>query len=169
MMSGWSARLGWLVLASAMGGCVLGPDPSDPSLPPTAEAPPQLVAAYHLVEDGRQQLAIGRTDAALATFQKALALAPSSPHANLALGEAKLRQGEARSALIYCDRVARLTGNDPLWRLRVAGLRGRAYEAAGDLTRARAAYEEALAIDPRDAEAREGVARLDALPGGARP
>ncbi|MEO5656327.1 MAG: tetratricopeptide repeat protein, partial [Nitrospiria bacterium] len=110
-MIGWSAL--WRVaLASAMvGGCVLGePEPTDPSLPPTAEAPPQLVAAYHLVEDGRQQLALGRTDAALATFQKALALAPSSPHANLALGEAKLRRGEARSALIYCDRVARLTG-----------------------------------------------------------
>lgn len=156
---------GVLVAAVALvAGCLSPGGGPDSSLPPVEGAAPQLVAAYHLVEDGRQQLALGRTDAALATFQKALALAPSSPHANLALAEAKLHKGNARAALIYCDRVSRLTGDDAEWRVRVAALRGQAYEAMGDVARARDAYREALALDARHVEAREGLARLDTTP-----
>jgi tetratricopeptide (TPR) repeat protein len=140
------------------------PLPSDEPIPPDASAAPQVVAAYHLVEDGRQQLAIGQTAAAIATFQKALALAPSSPHANFALGEAKLRQADYRAVLIYCDRVARLVGNDPEWRRRVALLRGQAYEGAGDVASAREAYLDVLRLDPGSGDARDGLGRLGDAP-----
>jgi len=156
------------VLAGALLGCVLDrPVPGDQPIPPEATAAPQVVAAYHLVEEGRQQLAVGRTASAIATFQKALALAPSSPHANLALGEAKLRQGDYRAALVYCDRVVRLVGDDPQWRPRVALLRGQAYEGDGDVVRARAAYRDTLRDDPDNRDAHEGLARVE--PGSSLP
>lgn len=137
---------------------------SNEPIPPDASAAPQVVAAYHLVEEGRQQLALGQAAEAIATFQKALALAPSSPHANFALGEAKLRQADYRAALVYGDRVARLVGNDPEWRRRVALLRGQAYEGAGDIARAREAYLDALRLDPGNDDARDGLARLGDAP-----
>ncbi len=150
------------VVLGALWGCVVERSPTaDQPIPPSS-APPQVVAAYHLVEDGQQQLALGQTGAAIATFQKALALAPSSPHANLALGEAKLRQADYRGALVYGDRVARLVGNDPEWFWRVSLLRAQAYEGIGDRVRARAAYRDVLKSVPDNAEAQAGLTRLDA-------
>ncbi|MBI3606384.1 MAG: tetratricopeptide repeat protein [Nitrospirae bacterium] len=145
----------------ALWGCAVKPlSTADQPIPLAAAASPQVVAAYHLVEDGKQQLALGQTGAAIATFQKALALAPSSPHANLALGEAKLRQADYRGALVYGDRVARLVGDDPEWLWRIALLRGQAYEGVGDRTRARAAYRDVLGVDPNNVEARAGLDRV---------
>jgi Tfp pilus assembly protein PilF len=150
------------IVVGALCGCVVDyPPTADAPIPP-ATASPQVVAAYHLVEDGQQQLALGNTDAAIATFQKALALAPSSPHANLALGEAKLRQADYRGALVYGDRVARLVGDDRAWLWRVALLRGQAYEGVGDRSRARTAYRDVLSVAPDNAEALAGLTRLDA-------
>lgn len=128
---------------------------------PDTGAPPQEVAAYHLVEDGRQQLAGGQTEIAIATFQKALALAPSSPHANLALAEAKVRQGAFKAALVYCDRVVRLVGDDPAWRLKLALTRAHAFEGVGDVVRALAEFRRVLEDDPGNAQAREALARLE--------
>ncbi len=128
---------------------------------PDTGAPPQEVAAYHLVQDGRQQLAGGQTEIAIATFQKALALAPSSPHANFALAEAKVQQGAFRDALVYCDRVVRLVGDDPAWRSRLALTRAHAFEGAGDVVRAAVEFRRVLDDDPGNAEAREALARLE--------
>ncbi len=157
-----------LATAALLGGllaCALErPLSSNEPIPPDASAAPQVVAAYHLVEEGRQQLALGQAAEAIATFQKALALAPSSPHANFALGEAKLRQADYRAALVYGDRVTRLVGNDPEWRRRVALLRGQAYEGAGDIARAREAYLDVLRLDPGNDDARDGLARLGDAP-----
>lgn len=133
---------------------------SDPPQPDTG-APPQEVAAFHLVADGRQQLAGGRTETAIATFQKALALAPSSPHANLALAEAKVRQGAFRAALVYCDRVVRLVGDDPAWRPKLALTRGHAFEGMGDAVRAAEEFRRVLDADPGNQQAREALIRLE--------
>ena len=131
---------------------------------PETDAPPQEVAAYHLVEDGRQQLASGQTETAMATFQKALALAPSSPHANLALAEAKIQQGQFRAALVYCDRVARLAGDDPAWRWRVALIRAHAFEGVGDVVRSAAEFRRVLDDVPDNADAQAGLVRLESAP-----
>lgn len=137
----------------------------DEPIPTTSSASPQVVAAYHLVEEGREQLARGETGFAVATFQKALALAPSSPHAYLALGEAKLKQADYRAALVYFDRVAGLTGDDPDWAFRVALLRGQAHEGAGHASQARADYQAALRLVPHNPDAEAALARLDSQPG----
>ncbi len=129
---------------------------------PDTHAPPQEVAAYHLVEEGREQLNGGQTDTAIATFQKALALAPSSPHANLALAEAKVEQGAFRAALVYCDRVSRLVGNDPAWQWRVSLIRAHAFEGSGDVVRAGEEFRRVLEEEPDNAEALAGVTRLQA-------
>ena len=130
-------------------------------IPPPSSASPQVVAAYHLVEEGREQLARGETGSAVATFQKALALAPSSPHASLALGEAKLKQADYRAALVYFDRVSNLTGDNPDWAFRLALLRGQAHEGAGNASQARADYQTALRLVPHSPEAEAALARLD--------
>jgi Tfp pilus assembly protein PilF len=150
-----------LLAAAALAGCVVRPlGPAEAPPAPESGSPPREVAAYHLVEDGREQLAMGRTATAIATFQKALALAPSSPHANLALAEAKVRQGEHRAALVYCERVVRLVGERGEWGWRVALIRALAYEGTGDRGRAVAEYRKVLAHIPEHPEALAGLARL---------
>jgi Tfp pilus assembly protein PilF len=158
----WRTGVAVLVLAAIVWGCgtPMATAPTDLVEPETG-SPPQEVAAYHLVEDGRRQLDAGRPGAAVATFQKALALAPSSPHANLALAEAKVRQGEYRSALIYTDRVLRLTADRSEWRWRVALIRALAFEGAGETARAQAEFRRVLDDDPTNSEARAGLARLE--------
>jgi Tfp pilus assembly protein PilF len=119
------------------------------------------VAAYHLVEDGRRQLDDGQIASAVATFQKALALAPSSPHANLALAEAKVRNGEFRTAIVYADRLLRLAGDRPEWRWRAALVRAQAFEGLGDVARATTEFTRVLDDDPTNDEARSALARLE--------
>jgi Tfp pilus assembly protein PilF len=162
-------RLGRFVLAVVVAGALsscTAIQSSRESLPPEpgTSAPPQEVAAYHLVEDGRQQLVGGQTEVAIATFQKALALAPSSPHANLALAEAKVQQGAFKAALVYCDRVVRLVGDDPAWRSKLALTRAHAFEGLGDVMRAMSEFRRVLDDDPGNWEAREALARLESAP-----
>jgi Tfp pilus assembly protein PilF len=151
-----------MVTALALGGCgtLQAYAPSAPAAP-DASAPPQEVVAYHLVEDGRRQLDAGQAAAAVATFQKALALAPSSPHANLALAEAKIRQGEFRAALVYANRVLRLTSERSEWRWRVALVRGQAFEGTGDAASAQAEFRRVLELDPGNEDAKSGLSRLE--------
>lgn len=159
----WSATVA-AILAAGLWSCI-APRPGEDAQPPqpNAGAPPQEVAAYHLVEDGRQQLTSGHTDTAIATFQKALALAPSSPHANLALAEAKVQRGEFRAALVYCDRVARLVGEDSEWGWRVALIRARAFEGTGDVARAAEEFRRVLEVEPDSVDARAGLTRVETL------
>lgn len=152
-------------MAGTLYSCVSLRPSEEPQAPqPDANAPPQEVAAYHLVEEGRQQLTGGQTETAIATFQKALALAPSSPHANLALAEAKVEQGAFRAALVYCDRVIRLVGDDPAWRWRVSLIRAHAFEGSGDVERAAVEFRRVLDEDPGNPDALAGAARLESLP-----
>lgn len=156
-------RLTVVVMISAgLWGCVAAPTSEEMASPqPETGAPPQEVAAYHLVEDGREQLADGQTEVALSTFQKALALSPSSPHANLALAEAKVQQGQFRAALVYCDRVTRLAGDDPAWRWRVALIRAHAFEGVGDVVRSATEYRRVLDDVPDNQDAKAGLVRLE--------
>jgi Tfp pilus assembly protein PilF len=157
-----SARIAVVLLTAIVCGCGAGRI-SAPSgaLEPDPGAPPREVAAYHLVEDGRRQLDGGQTASAVATFQQALALAPSSPHANLALAEAKIRQGEFRAALVYADRLLRLTGDRSEWRWRAALIRARAFEGMGDAARAHTEFRRVLDDDPTNDDAKSGLARVE--------
>lgn len=156
------ARIAAVLLAAIVWGCGAGRISAPTgALEPDPGAPPREVAAYHLVEDGRRQLEGGQTASAVATFQKALALAPSSPHANLALAEAKVRQGDFRAALVYADRVLRLTGDRAEWRWRAALVRARAFEGMGDAARARTEFTRVLNEDPTNDEAKSGLARVE--------
>ncbi|MFZ5875961.1 MAG: tetratricopeptide repeat protein [Nitrospirota bacterium] len=158
-LAAWSAAV---LLAAIVWGCGAARTSAPVgALEPDTGAPPQEVAAYHLVEDGRRQLEEGRTASAVATFQKAMALAPSSPHANLALAEAKLRQGEFRTAVVYADRLQRLAGDRPEWRWRAALVRAQAYEGLGDATRAKTEFTRVLDDDPTNEDARTGLGRLE--------
>jgi Tfp pilus assembly protein PilF len=155
-----------MLAALALGGCGTLQSPPPPDLAePDSTASPQEVVAYHLVEDGRRQLDDGQTAAAVATFQKALALAPASPYANLALADAKIRQGEFRGALIYANRVLRLTSERSEWRWRVALVRGRAFEGTGEPGRAEEEFRLVLEQDPTNEDAKAGLARIESAAG----
>jgi Tfp pilus assembly protein PilF len=157
-LAAWAAAA---VLTAIVWGCGVARTsaPTD-ALEPEIGALPQEVAAYHLVEDGRRQLDHGQIASAVATFQKALALAPSSPHANLALAEAKVRSGEFRAAIVYADRLDRLAGDRPEWRWRAALVRAQAFEGQGDVARATTEFTRVLDDDPTNDEAKSGLARL---------
>jgi Tfp pilus assembly protein PilF len=159
VLAAWAAAA---VLAAFVWGCGMARTsaPTD-ALEPETGALPQEVAAYHLVEDGRRQLDDGQIASAVATFQKALALAPSSPHANLALAEAKVRNGEFRTAIVYADRLLRLAGDRPEWRWRAALVRAQAFEGLGDVARATTEFTRVLDDDPTNDAARSGLARLE--------
>ena len=109
---------------------------------------------------GQTALAAGDADAALAAFEQALATLPSVPGdesdgarslpVHLALGEALLARGQATLAVEHFAQVQQLvqesaTPDPALRRAAVFGL-ARAYAAAGDVPRARAAFQEALTL-----------------------
>jgi transcriptional regulator with XRE-family HTH domain len=112
------------------------------------------------VAAGQAALAAGDAEGALAAFEQALATLPGvasdesdgarSLPVHLALGEALLARGQATLAVEHFAQVQQLVQDSPapdpaLRRAAVFGL-ARAYAAAGDVPRARAAFQEALTL-----------------------
>ncbi|MGE5358880.1 MAG: tetratricopeptide repeat protein, partial [Bacteroidales bacterium] len=121
----------------------------------TEQKDQQSLAAYHL-EAGRRLFAQENDRAATAELQRALYLAPYQAEAHLLLGRINLRNGRAREA-IGDLKIA-------LWSEESAAAHvalGEAYLQINDLSAARAEAQRALTLDPKSAEAKKLLERLD--------
>lgn len=192
---------GAALLAILLSGCSfdlgsfsLGPDKEaapKPSTTPSAEiSPANIKEAQGLATQGQALARAGKTDEALADYEKALALDPYNVQA--LNGRGLIHQGEKRHEQAIADfsaahglvpqradpLVARATSYLALDKLREAAgdldeavqsdpnnghawsMRGLAYEKLGDKAKAATCYNRALAIRPRDDAARSGLARV---------
>ncbi|MEZ5822225.1 MAG: tetratricopeptide repeat protein [Xanthobacteraceae bacterium] len=171
-----------------------GPDKEatpKPAATPTAEISAANVRdAQAYAVQGQTLARSGKTDEALAHFEKALTLDPYNVPA--LSGRGQIHQSEKRYAEAIADftaahglvpqradpLVARATSYLALDKVKEAtldldeavqsepnngqawSLRGLAYEKLGDKSKAAASYSRALAIRPRDEAARSGLARV---------
>jgi tetratricopeptide (TPR) repeat protein len=177
-----------------LGSFSLGPDKeATPKAPakPTAEISPENIRdAQGNAAQGQALSRSGKTDEALAEFEKALALDPYNVQA--LSGRGLIRQSEKRHAEAIEDfsavhgltpqradpLIARATSYLALDKVKEAvsdldeavqsepnnanawSMRGLAYEKLGDKKQAAASYNRAIAIRPRDDAARSGLARV---------
>jgi tetratricopeptide (TPR) repeat protein len=191
---------GVALLAISLGGCSfdlgsfsLGSDKEapKPSATPSAEiSPANIKEAQGLATQGQALARAGKTDEALAEYEKALALDPYNVQA--LNGRGLIYQGEKRHEQAIADfsaahglvpqradpLVARATSYLALDKFKEAAgdldeavqsdpnnghawsMRGLAYEKLGDKAKAATCYNRALAIRPRDDAARSGLARV---------
>ena len=90
------------------------------------------------------------------------------PYAYYFLAEAHADAGHWALARSFVARAQQLFAADPYWLGRVHALHGRIAEEEGRLDEARDAYTRALAAWPRNGDAANALARLDASGQGAR-
>ena len=105
---------------------------------------------------GRCARAAGRTDEALASFQRAIQLQPSRADVLANLAQALAVCGRQTEAAAAIERACAMAPANPVVCFRAGGL----CERAGRLQQARDYYAQALAAQPNFAEARR---RLEAL------
>ncbi|MCC7081711.1 MAG: PEP-CTERM system TPR-repeat protein PrsT [Burkholderiales bacterium] len=103
----------------------------------------------------------GLGELALAVAREALAIAPQDANAQQAMGTAQLAAGRRAEALETFRRLANAQPNSGHAQVLLA----QAHAALGDMGRTEAALERALAIDPQDPGAIEGLAKLYAFAG----
>jgi len=116
-----------------------GKSPTPAAEPLAADCAPCRAAEAEIAE------VAGDRSAADRLYARAVELAPKSPFARQAWGEAKLRRGDADGALALARETARLA---PKW-AEPRKLEGDARARKGDLRRALAAYAEAADRAPR--------------------
>jgi tetratricopeptide (TPR) repeat protein len=132
----------------------------DTGQPASLEHEGQQAASLQLTQEGREYLRSGRLEEAMSKFQKAISLSISNPYAYYYLGEARYRRQEYHQSLPLLDKAELLFLRDSVWLSRVHALRGKNYEALSRFEEARGQYRQALAEDPNNPEAQEGIERL---------
>lgn len=195
------SRVATILVGLMLGGCSfdlgsfsLGPDkeatPKAPATPTAEISADNVKDAQGYAAQGQVLARSGKTDEALAQFEKALLIDPYNVQA--LSGRGLIHQGEKRHAEAIEDfaavhglvpqradpLVARATSYLALDKVREAAsdldeavqsepnnghawsMRGLAYERLGDKSKAAASYSRALAIRPRDDAARSGLARV---------
>jgi tetratricopeptide (TPR) repeat protein len=112
-------------------------------------------ARFHLLL-GNVYFARGQRELAEAELHKAITLDPRSAAANSALSDLYLTEGKYDEALaLAASSLTAVPGN-----LNMYVTQGVVYERRGDIPRAKAAYEQALAINPRFVAAANNLAML---------
>jgi tetratricopeptide (TPR) repeat protein len=109
-------------------------------------------------------LAAGEEARAIELLERAIAIDSRTPYAYYFLAEAHHAAGRPALARPFLDRAAQLLAKEPYWLGRVYALRGRMSEDEGRSGEARAAYERALAVWPRNAVAAAGLSRVGTAP-----
>lgn len=113
-----------------------------------------------LLEHAQVKVLQGRFDEAEGEFRFTLALAPGLPGALFGLGDVLTWKRDYPGARVAYLGYVGARPEDALGQLRLGDLA----ILTGDREEARARYGEALRLDPRNAAARAGLARVDRLP-----
>jgi tetratricopeptide (TPR) repeat protein len=100
-----------------------------------------------LIESGRRSRDAGRLDEARATFERALAMSPSSSLIPRELASVEIAAGALDDAETHAKRALQLDSNDA----EAYAILARVYETRGQTREASAAYASAYKIDPRPA------------------
>jgi tetratricopeptide (TPR) repeat protein len=98
----------------------------------------------------------GRIEAAVASYDRALALQPKYPETHYNLGVARMRQGDPARAVAHYEAALRYQPDYP----EALNNLGNALRQAGRTDEAKARYQEALARRPRFAEAQNNLGNL---------
>jgi tetratricopeptide (TPR) repeat protein len=109
---------------------------------------------------GAALLAADRYKDALPHFIKAAKLRPADPAAHLNLGGDLALSDHPREAIAQYEAAIGLT-SDPGMRVEAYEILGRLYSQIGQYTKARVSYEQALKIDPQQAKASSGLAKVE--------
>jgi Tfp pilus assembly protein PilF len=128
------------------------------------DTPAARAAALRRTEQARGMLAAGEEARAIELLERAIAIDARTPYAHYFLAEAHYAAGRPTLARPFLDRAAQLLSGEPYWLARVHALRGRMLEEEGRSADARAAYERALAVWPRNSVAAAGLARVGTAP-----
>jgi tetratricopeptide (TPR) repeat protein len=109
---------------------------------------------------GAALLAAERYQEALPHFTKAVQLRPSDPASHLNLGGDLAVIDRPREAIAQYEAAIPLT-SDPAMRVEAYEILGRLYSQLGQYSKARISYEQALKIDPEQAKASSGLAKVE--------
>jgi tetratricopeptide (TPR) repeat protein len=109
---------------------------------------------------GAALLAAERYQEALPHFTKAAQLRPSDPASHLNLGGDFAVIDRPREAIAQYEAAIPLT-SDPVMRVEAYEILGRLYSQLGQYSKARISYEQALKIDPQQANASSGLAKVE--------
>jgi len=109
---------------------------------------------------GAALLAADRYKDALPHFIKAAELRPADPAAHLNLGGDLALSDRPREAIAQYEAAIGLT-SDPAMRIEAYEILGRLYSQIGQYTKARVSFEQALKINPQQAKASSGLAKVE--------
>ena len=109
---------------------------------------------------GAALLASDQYKDALPHFTKAVELRPANPAAHLNLAGTLALSDHPREAIVQYEAAVPLT-SDPAMRVQAYEILGRLYSRLGQYSQARTSYEQALKIDPKQTEARSGLAKIE--------
>ncbi len=126
-----------------------------------ATTPPNVAAAYRLIEEGRRLLGQDDPNQALSRFERSVAVDPTNAYGYYFLALLHRDSQEWAQSLAFAGRAAALAArSDPLCEARAYTLQGLVYEQVGRFADARSVYSKALQRDPRNADAQLGLGRL---------
>lgn len=124
------------------------------------DTPPQRAASLRLAEEGRVLLQAGQFAKGLSRLEKAIALDSRNRYAYYFLADAHYHLAHYQQSLNFLEIVEPLMSDEPLWLARVYVLQGENYRALGFFERADKKYIGALALDPSNRIALDGLTRL---------
>lgn len=128
----------------------------------TPDTPPRQAASLRLAEEGRTLLQAEEFDKGLAKLEKAVALDSRNGYAYYFLAKAHYHLTHHQQSLNFLEIVEPLLSDEPLWLARVYALQGENYRALGFFERADTKYIGALALDPSNRVALDGLSYLPA-------
>ena len=101
-----------------------------------------------------------RYDEAIPHFKRAISLRPQDPGGHLNLAGDFALTDRPRDAILEYETAIPLVTN-PKMRLSALDTLGRLYSQVGEYSKARANYEQALQINPEQADAKDGLAKVE--------
>lgn len=140
------------------------PEAEEPSLIEliTPDTPPQRAASLRIAEEGRMLLQVRQYEKGLSRLEKAIAVDSRNRHAYYYLAEAHYRLAHHQQSLNFLEIIEPSLADEPKWLARIYALEGENLRALGFFERADRKFVQALALDPFNRVALEGLAYLPA-------
>jgi len=126
----------------------------------TSDTPPQRSASLRIADEGVRLLEAKQYEKALLELEKAISVDSRNRYAYYYLAQAHYYLESYEQSLNFLEIVETAFSNEPLWLARIYALQGESYVAQGLFERADEKYLKALALDPSNRVALEGLAYL---------